>query len=336
MIKIKNLDNIIFISRNFNLFGYSVLKRLIKSNKIPKLIILPKLESIDLRKKKYLNYFFDVYKNLEPIEALSNKYKIKLRRLDSLNSQNSKKFIKKFKPELIFIGGGWPELIDKTINKISKFGGINLHPSILPNFRGGDIIRWQIKENSKNFGVTFHKINSKFDFGTIILQKKIKIKIRNPYLISRKLSLLSSKFINKLLKIDLSSAIIKTNKNTPYYHKWNWLDKNFFEIKIEKLNHLSELFYFINAAKNFPNNYNGPFLNYENKKFIIRECKLIKIKNLCSSNSVKFNNKSIILKIKNSKINLKITKIQFFNEKMWRSNYIKSKYITENFRKIFI
>ena len=29
-----------------------------------------------------------------------------------------------------------------------------------------------------------------------------------------------------------------------------------------------------------------------------------------------------------------MTKIQFFNEKMWRSNYIKSKYITENFRKI--
>ena len=110
-----------------------------------------------------------------------------------------------------------------------------------------------IYKNMKNLVDLEKKINS--ELGTKITNTQIK---HNQIYVE----------INKDDLIDVT-LFIKTNKNTPYYHKWNWLDKNFFEIKIEKLNHLSELFYFINAAKNFPNNYNGPFLNYENKKFII-------------------------------------------------------------------
>ena len=62
-------------------------------------------------------------------------------------------------------------------NFIKKFKGkiINIHPSLLPKYKGLNTYNRVLKNGEKYTGCTVHFVNSKLDGGKIILQKKIKI-----------------------------------------------------------------------------------------------------------------------------------------------------------------
>ena len=62
-------------------------------------------------------------------------------------------------------------------NFIKKFNGkiINIHPSLLPNYKGLNTHKRVLDNNEKYSGCTVHFVNSKLDSGKIILQKKVKI-----------------------------------------------------------------------------------------------------------------------------------------------------------------
>ncbi len=62
-------------------------------------------------------------------------------------------------------------------NFIKKFNGkiINIHPSLLPKYKGLNTHQRVIDNNEKYSGCTVHLVNSKLDSGKIILQKKIRV-----------------------------------------------------------------------------------------------------------------------------------------------------------------
>jgi len=63
-------------------------------------------------------------------------------------------------------------------NFIKKFKGkiINIHPSLLPKYKGLDTHQRALDNNEKYSGCTVHFVNAKLDSGKIILQKKVRIK----------------------------------------------------------------------------------------------------------------------------------------------------------------
>ena len=62
-------------------------------------------------------------------------------------------------------------------NFINKFKGkiLNIHPSLLPKYKGLNTHQRALDNNEKYSGCTVHFVNSKLDSGKIILQKKVKI-----------------------------------------------------------------------------------------------------------------------------------------------------------------
>ncbi len=66
-------------------------------------------------------------------------------------------------------------MLPKQVWKIPKKGTINLHASLLPDYRGAAPINWAIINGEKQTGVTTFFIDEKIDTGKIILQKKINI-----------------------------------------------------------------------------------------------------------------------------------------------------------------
>ena len=62
-------------------------------------------------------------------------------------------------------------------NFIKKFNGkiINIHPSLLPKYKGLNTHERAIENEEKFSGCTVHEVNSKLDSGKIILQEKVKI-----------------------------------------------------------------------------------------------------------------------------------------------------------------
>ena len=62
-------------------------------------------------------------------------------------------------------------------NFLKKFDGkvINIHPSLLPKYKGLNTHKRVLKNNEKFSGCTVHYVTAKLDSGKIILQKKVKI-----------------------------------------------------------------------------------------------------------------------------------------------------------------
>ena len=82
--------------------------------------------------------------------------------------------LKKNKIDLICLAG-FMRILSKFF--IKNFNGIilNIHPSLLPKFKGLNTHERAIKNKEKYSGCTVHIVNSKLDSGKIILQKKVKI-----------------------------------------------------------------------------------------------------------------------------------------------------------------
>ncbi len=70
---------------------------------------------------------------------------------------------------------GFMKILSKYF--ISKFRGkiLNIHPSLLPKYKGLNTHERVLNNNEKYSGCTVHFVNSKLDSGRIILQKKVKI-----------------------------------------------------------------------------------------------------------------------------------------------------------------
>lgn len=67
------------------------------------------------------------------------------------------------------------EVISDKVIKHFAHGILNVHPSLLPQFRGSSPVRATILENKKNAGVTIIKLDSKLDHGPIISQAEYEI-----------------------------------------------------------------------------------------------------------------------------------------------------------------
>ena len=70
---------------------------------------------------------------------------------------------------------GFMKILSKSF--IKKFKGkiLNIHPSLLPKYKGLNTHKRALNDNEKYSGCTVHFVSSKLDSGKIILQKKVKI-----------------------------------------------------------------------------------------------------------------------------------------------------------------
>jgi phosphoribosylglycinamide formyltransferase-1 len=82
--------------------------------------------------------------------------------------------LKNYNIDLICLAGFMKILSKKIINKY-KDRILNIHPSLLPKYKGLDTHKRVLMNNEKFTGCTVHVVNSKLDSGKIILQKKIKV-----------------------------------------------------------------------------------------------------------------------------------------------------------------
>ena len=84
------------------------------------------------------------------------------------------KLLRRNDVDLICLAGFMKILSSKFIKKLNKTI-LNIHPSLLPKYKGLNTHDRAIKNKDKYSGATVHVVNNKLDSGKIILQKKVKI-----------------------------------------------------------------------------------------------------------------------------------------------------------------
>tara|TARA_B100000767_G_scaffold274644_1_gene308338 strand:+ start:2177 stop:2734 length:558 start_codon:yes stop_codon:yes gene_type:complete len=139
------------------------LKALIKSSREYNSPINIKLIISSTKKAKGLN-FAKIYKIPYYILNLNNQ----------LNLALCFKKLKENNISLICLAGYMRILKKKFINKYNN-KIINIHPSLLPKYKGLDTFRRVLRSKEKVTGCTVHYVNNKIDSGQIILKKKVYI-----------------------------------------------------------------------------------------------------------------------------------------------------------------
>ena len=104
-------------------------------------------------------------------------HKIKKKVFDFKNTLSEKKIINELEKNQINLIclAGFMKILSK--NFINNFNGkiLNIHPSLLPKYKGLNTHERAIKNKDNYSGCTVHFVNSKLDSGKIINQKKVKI-----------------------------------------------------------------------------------------------------------------------------------------------------------------
>lgn len=86
-------------------------------------------------------------------------------------------------PELIslkadlFVVVAYGQYIPQSVLAVPACGAINLHPSLLPKYRGSSPIQWALANGDQVTGVTILYVSEKMDAGDIILQREVPIRL---------------------------------------------------------------------------------------------------------------------------------------------------------------
>ena len=130
-------------------------------------------------------YFNESYKVLEEAAA---KYNIEFVKDKNVNSGKIKDHLIKVKPDLI-IAAHLRKILHKEIFSQAAKGAINVHPSLLPKYRGLSPQHQAIMHGDDESGVTVHYIDADVDTGEIIVQKKFPIS-QNDYILNIQIKML--------------------------------------------------------------------------------------------------------------------------------------------------
>ena len=132
------------------------------------------LESLIKEKHDILSVYTPIYNNniYKRLELVCLKNGINFELISDFKSLDFINKIYELQPELICICH-FQKLISNELLKIPKFGCMNLHPSLLPEYRGMSPQHWPIINGEKKTGITIHFVDKGIDTGNIVVQKEI-------------------------------------------------------------------------------------------------------------------------------------------------------------------
>lgn len=136
-----------------------------------------------------------------PIKEIAQKFDIPILQPERLKSNiEVYNALKTVDPDVIVVVA-YGKILPKEILQIPRYGCINVHASLLPEYRGASPIHRVLMDGKDYTGVTIMKMDEGLDTGDILMQEKIPIDFTEDIIsLSEKLSFLGAKILIKALK----------------------------------------------------------------------------------------------------------------------------------------
>ena len=152
----------------FSNFTYCALKHLIESNLCPQRLVISAYGSSETPSIDTETFF----QSANPgIVELSDEYGIPI--TYSMQQGPCLKATLSEHPSDIFLLACYPKFLPEMLTSIPTVGCINIHPSLLPRYKGANPIFWQLRNGESETGVTLHQVTSEIDGGNILTARKI-------------------------------------------------------------------------------------------------------------------------------------------------------------------
>jgi methionyl-tRNA formyltransferase len=109
-----------------------------------------------------------------PVKVVAENNNIPVFQPDTLKNGEGVKILETLKPDVVIVVA-YGKILPKDFLEFAKFGCINIHGSILPEYRGAAPIQWSVLDGKEFAGVTSMQMNEGLDTGDILLVEKTKI-----------------------------------------------------------------------------------------------------------------------------------------------------------------
>lgn len=159
---------------------------------------------------------------------------------------------KKYSIDVILMSCYGRRLPDEIIRLPDK-GCYNMHPSLLPRFRGPEPVFWQMKAGA-DVGVSWHQVVNDFDAGNLVVQKKVQPDEGDDYLaICSQLAETGAGLMLKLLSDLMQERLVTTPQDMIRASYYPYPSKHDFEIKLNVP--AQQIYNFISATQIFSRSY---------------------------------------------------------------------------------
>lgn len=126
---------------------------------------------------------------------------------------------------------------------------INIHPSLLPAYKGATPTNWMLKNGERIVGLTAHLVNEGVDTGPIIFQKRLLNPYLNDHQMRKGLSFLSKEIISNIISQYPNYQTIKSQEKASYYPMRSEQDAI---AQLDDFKTIESLVYHIKAFTNYP------------------------------------------------------------------------------------
>lgn len=107
--------------------------------------------------------------NGKSVRAIAARRRIPVHQCEQINQAISLKWLGELNSDLV-LSAFFNQKIGETALKLPKFGVFNIHPSLLPRFRGVDPVFQMQRRGESDFGATLHRVDLELDEGNVIRQ----------------------------------------------------------------------------------------------------------------------------------------------------------------------
>ena len=156
-------------------FSHAVLQQLLKHKLHISCVVIPGPEPFKMPIETMINIPVVQQPQHDTIEILALKHDIPLNYIHDINSPEAHAGLAAYNADFILIAC-FPYILPQPLRSLPKLACLNLHPSLLPAYRGPTPLFWQLKDGVPVFGVTLHQVSQKIDSGNIILQEQIHLR----------------------------------------------------------------------------------------------------------------------------------------------------------------
>lgn len=109
-----------------------------------------------------------------PMRVAAEKLGVTILDPESVNTDEAREQLRALRPDLLIVADYGQILSNESLD-VAPLGGINLHGSLLPKYRGAAPINWAIHKGDAETGVTVIQMSSKVDAGACLAQAMLAI-----------------------------------------------------------------------------------------------------------------------------------------------------------------
>jgi len=109
-----------------------------------------------------------------PVKELALKYGLPVYQPETVKDEAFLEEVERLAPDLLVVAA-FGQILPKRLLEIPPLGGINVHPSLLPKYRGAAPIQWTLMRGETVTGVTIMRLSPRMDSGEILFQRAMAI-----------------------------------------------------------------------------------------------------------------------------------------------------------------